>query len=491
MRTDVRSPYDSSAIASTVTGRVVALAEGLRDAGVPVSTGETIDAVRALAVVDLASRPVVRSALHTTLVKDDGQDEVFDRLFDLLFPRPSGPPAGTPPPGPGNGAAGSAAAGPDPGRDVAGATQDLEAVRDALADALRRGDAEGLAGLLADSVDRWSGIGDQDRSERHHVQRVLRRLGLDQVLRSLLRGEGERDDLDRRIDASEAAAMLAEVRRLVERLVAERVRQARGGDPTGDRSEDEPGSRPPGPDGLEDLAILRAGPDELAALRAAVRPLARRLATRLGRRRRRGHGGLDMRRTLRASMSSGGVPLSPALRQRSPSKPDLVVLCDVSGSVAQFAPFTLALLHALHAEFRRVRSWVFIDGVVEITDLLQRAPGVLDAPHLLGRHGLVAGDGRSDYARALRAYLTGWPDTVTPKTTVLVVGDARSHDRTPAVAEIAELHRQSRKLYWLNPEPAAEWDTDDSLMALYRAHCHGAYEVSTLRQLGECVAGIA
>ncbi|HYT11071.1 MAG TPA: VWA domain-containing protein, partial [Mycobacteriales bacterium] len=178
------------------------------------------------------------------------------------------------------------------------------------------------------------------------------------------------------------------------------------------------------------------------------------------------------------------------LRRRSPTRPDLVVLCDVSGSVAQFAPFTLALLHAMHQEFGRIRSWVFVDGVVEITDLLDAAPGVLDVHHLLSRRGLVAGDGRSDYGRAFGTFLGTWSDAVTPRTTVLVVGDARGHDRRPALVETAELRRRGRRLYWLNPEPAAEWDTGDSLMSAYALQCTGSWEVSTLRQLGDCVAAI-
>jgi hypothetical protein len=133
---------------------------------------------------------------------------------------------------------------------------------------------------------------------------------------------------------------------------------------------------------------------------------------------------------------------------------------------------------------------VFIDGIVEISDLLDRAPGVLDAHHLLGRRGLVSGDGRSDYARALASFLARWQDVISAKTTLIVVGDARSHDRRPAVAEMAELHRLSRRLYWLNPEPRGEWDTGDSLMAPYGIYAHGVYEVSTLRQLGDCVAAI-
>ena len=145
-------------------------------------------------------------------------------------------------------------------------------------------------------------------------------------------------------------------------------------------------------------------------------------------------------------MGTGGVPVQPVLRRRRPTKPDLIVLCDVSGSTAQFAPFTLTLLHAVHQEFRRVRSFVFIDGIVEITEILASSPGVLDPHHLLARKGLIAKDGRSDYRRAFTTFVDTWADAVTAKTTVIIAGDARSHNRVPAIAEVAELEHRARRL---------------------------------------------
>jgi len=197
-----------------------------------------------------------------------------------------------------------------------------------------------------------------------------------------------------------------------------------------------------------------------------------------------------MRRTIRASMGTGGVPVQPVLRRKRPTKPDLVVLCDVSGSTAEFAPFTLMLLHAVHQEFRRVRSFVFVDGIVEITDILDSSPGVLDPRQLLGRKGLVIHDGRSDYQRVLSTFLQTWGESVTAKTTVIIAGDTRSHRRDPATAELAELEHRGRRLYWLNPEPRHEWDTLDSCATEYGNHCTDFFEVSTIRQLMAAVTQI-
>ena len=429
------------------------------------STAEIIDGARALAQIDLTDRWQVRAALRVSMVKDPDHDDVFDLAFEALFRTP-------PPPGTGAGPAGSGAAG-ESGEVGEGGGDAVEQ----LAEALLTGDDAAVTRLLGDAVERWAGAED-GRTVEHHVQRVLRQVDLGRLYRRMLQPDPDADPLQRALQAAETDQQIEEIRRRIEAMVSALLGEADG--------------PPRVPESLADTPLLRAGPDDLVALRAAVRPLAARLATRLGRKaRRRGRGALDMRRTLRRSIGSGGVPLDVILKRRHPSKPDLVVLCDVSGSTAQFAPFTLALLHAMHQEFRRVRSFVFVDGIVEITDLLESAPGVLDPRHLLDRRGLLARDGRSDYALAFSLLLAGWPDAIGPRTTVIISGDARSHDRPDAVPQLAELGRLSRRLYWLDPEPRAEWDTGDSAMPAYADHCTDVFEVSTLGQLVECVARIA
>ena len=487
MRTNVRSAYDRPEPASTLVERVVRFASALRGEGASVSTGETIDAIQALRSIDLADRSIVRAALRSTLMKGEAYEATFGQLFDVYFPRPRASSSGHRHRDDSAGLAellGEAvdqhaptSANPDP------AVLDDAAFRDALARALREGADDVTVDLASSALDRWAGIGDNASTPRHHTERVLRRLDLDALFRAMLAGQAEKAEFDRRVDRAEALAGLASLRALLEELAAARL-------PGAQRLSVHERDRRRRPD-IEDVPILKATRDELIALRAAVRPLARRLATRLGRRHRKGRGRLDMRRTIRRSISTGGVPLDPAIRRRIPTRPDLVVLCDVSGSVATFVPFMLSLLHALHDEFPRVRSWVFVDGISEITEILQRSPGVLDPRHLLGRRGLIAADGRSDYARALGTFVATWPDAVTPRTTVLVVGDARSHDRRPAVDELAELRRLSRRLYRFNPEPRREWDDDDSRISLYGTKCSGVFEVSTLAQLEDCVARLA
>jgi hypothetical protein len=219
----------------------------------------------------------------------------------------------------------------------------------------------------------------------------------------------------------------------------------------------------------EQVDFLRASRNDMADLRRQVFPLARRLATRLTARRRLGRSGrLDFRRTVRASLATGGVPLVTHHRPHKPHKPELVVLCDVSGSVAGFAHFTLMLAYALSEQFTKVRSFAFIDTVDEVSRFF--TPGV-DVPEALSRMSseanLVWFDGHSDYGHSIEEFAARYPDAVGPRTSLLVLGDARNNYRATAVPTLRALVQRSRHAYWLNPEPQAYWGSGDSATAAY------------------------
>ncbi len=438
---------------------VLDLVRRLRAGGLPVSTSEALDAVDAMATVHIDDRSDVRTAMKATLVKDTSHEVLFARSFDAVFPRAQRSRDG----------------------DVPTVDGPLEAgdeqLMDDLVRAMREGDLGQIDELLDEAVERYAGTDKHTSTAGHHTQRALRRMNIPSLYRRYLEESDAESRYDRAIDAAEASAMIESMKVRMEGLVAGRLRDT---EIDVRQSLEDPEDRP----------LLLAGPDELAAMRLAMRPLARRLATRLGNKRRRSTSGLDMRRTIRASMGTGGVPVQPVLRRKRPTKPDLVVLCDVSGSTAEFAPFTLTLLHAVHQEFRRVRSFVFVDGIVEITDILDSSPGVLDPRQLLGRKGLIVKDGRSDYKHVLSTFLQTWGDSVTAKTTVIIAGDTRSHRRESATAELAEIEHRARRLYWLNPEQRHEWDTLDSCATEYRNHCTDFFEVSTIRQLISAVTQI-
>jgi uncharacterized protein with von Willebrand factor type A (vWA) domain len=222
-----------------------------------------------------------------------------------------------------------------------------------------------------------------------------------------------------------------------------------------------------------------------------VRPLARKLASRVGRQRRRNrYGSLDVRRTMRRSLDAGGIPLDPAWRRVRRTKPRLVMLCDISGSVAEFANFTLMLLHAMRAELAGLRAFVFVDGIAEVTRVFDEAEVALDPRLLVTVPGVIVGDGHSDYANALAAFVERHGGAVDAGTTVLVTGDARTNLRGSGVESLRAIRHRCRRLYWFNPEPAGEWDEPDSAVGEYRELCDGVFEVRNLTQLATAVAAI-
>ena len=183
----------------------------------------------------------------------------------------------------------------------------------------------------------------------------------------------------------------------------------------------------------EDVDFLTSSRDQIAAMRTVLEPLTRRLAGRLAaKRRHRRPGTLDFRRTMRASLSTGGVPVRPVFRKPHPAKPELFVLADISGSVSTFAAFTLQLTYALRSQFSRVRSFVFVDGIDEVTDALQQAADVVEATRQINATGSgVWFDGRSDYGHALSTFWDTWGEQVRRRTTVIVLGDARTNYHDP------------------------------------------------------------
>ena len=347
---------------------------------------------------------------------------------------------------------------------------------DALVEALRSGDDDALAALAGEAVEAYAGMETQEGGERYFLYRVMRALDLSNLLIAVMSRQRAADP---DASAGDLRNLRDDVRERLERyrkMLAAEVRRGTG---------------LVAPRRIEDLEVTSASTTELRQLRAAVRPLARKLASRIGQQRRRHRRGrLDVRRTLRRSLDAGGTPLDPAFRKARPTKPRLVVLCDISGSVAEFAHFTLMLLHALQAELAGLRAFVFVDGVAEVTSVLERAEVALDPRLLVTLPGVVAVDGHSDYQRALATFVDRHADALGPSATVLVAGDARTNYRGSGVESLRAIRRRCRRLYWFNPEPEAEWGDTDSELDAYRALCDGVFEVRSLTQLADAVAAI-
>ncbi|OYP13733.1 hypothetical protein CFC35_03885 [Streptomyces sp. FBKL.4005] len=446
---------------TAVADRITGLAAALRAHGVRIGTGETVDAARAVAALGLADRERLREGLAATLLHGPGQRALFDSVFDLYFPRGVGGPEDAP--------------------------RDREALRDRLADALAADDRALLARLAAEAVDGLGGYGGAPGSDGFSAYQTLERLRPQTLLarvRAEVRGGGGDGGgfADRLLD-DEIRRRIEEFRRMVGAEARRRVAERRGRDEIARRA-----VRPT----ADRVDFLYANREQLAELRRAVQPLARKLATRLAARRRRAaRGTIDLRRTLRSSLSTGGVPMRPVLRRRRPVRPELVLLCDVSGSVSGFSDFTMLLVQALHDQFGKVRVFAFVNRLDEVTGLLDHGradPDGLGA-RIRAEATLTGWHGSSDYGMALGEFAERYGAAVGPRTTVFVLGDARTNLSDPNLPAVRELARRARRVYWLNPEPRDRWGTGDSAAPAY-AELVEMHECRTARQLSGLIAGL-
>ncbi|MGH3188190.1 MAG: vWA domain-containing protein [Streptosporangiaceae bacterium] len=448
----------------------------LRQTGVPISLTEKIDAVRSLRHLPLAERDGVKSALRAALVKSHDHELAFDALFDLYFSPPvddlESPQPASQPPATLNGQNGSGA-GSLGSIDDAGLTE-------LLLSALRDGNDVMVRTIAGIFVDRHAGIEPgRPVAGTYYVFRTLRTIDPDKLMAGLVAAEpqtGDQSALLRRLQLDGHEARLQRLRQAVEAEVRRRLVADRGAEAVARTL------RHPLP---EDVDFLTSSREQIVAMRGVVEPLTRRLAGRLAEKRRhKRRGALDFRRTVRKSLGTGGVPVDPVFRKPRPAKPELFVLADISGSVSTFAAFTLQLMFALRSQFSRVRSFVFVDGIDEVTEVLQKAPDVIDATRHINAMGSgVWLDGRSDYGHAFESFWEQWGDQVRKRTTVIVLGDARTNYHDPAASVLKAVRQRAAHLFWLNPEPRAAWDSGDSVIASYLPFCDAVHECRNIRQL--------
>lgn len=444
----------------------------LREVGIPVSMVEAIDAAGAIEYTDLSDPQNLRATLGATLVKNARHYPAFDAAFDVFF--------GLRPAAFDDEGADAAEFGGAGGGGGAGSGGDGGALTDAMLEALMNGDAETLRRLVAAAVSMYAGMQPgRPVGGRYYSYRVLRRLESDELLARLLAAVGVQDgasDLDRQIASAEVEAMMTELRDAIDREITSRLVEDRGA------AQVAATRRVPL---IEDMNLMHATRDEIKEVERAVAPLARKLATRLSQRRKHGaKGRLDVRRTIRRSLAHGGVLLEPQFKPPRVSKPEFVILCDVSGSMATFARFTMQLAYAISSELSKVRVFAFIDGLDEVTDYFGSEIDFGEGLVRMSREAdLVRADGHSDYGRSFADMWERYGDAITSKSTVIVTGDARNNYREPGTVYLDRIAERARALFWLNPEPERFWDTGDSVMSRYAQACDHIEQVRTLRQL--------
>ncbi len=468
----------------------------LREAGLPVSLTENLDAMQAVRHIPLEDREAFKYALAATLVKNNAHWRAFETVFEVYFSYrgreyrivdDEGEPLSDEELAEMAELMGAEGQG---GQGGPGEAMSNEELAEMLYRALMEGDEALMRALARQSVTRFAGMEPgRPVGGTYYLYRTLRNLDLDGMLERLL--EQAQEDapapmsaLEQRLEEDEYQTRIEQLKKEIEAEIRRRLVADRGVEAMAKTL------RKPLP---EDVDFMHASREEMADLRKAIYPLTRKLAVRLTRKRRHGRKGpLDFRNTVRHSLSYGGVPAEPKFRYPKPAKPEIFVIADISGSVAAFARFTLHLVYAISNQFSKVRSFVFIDGLDEVTRFFEGVEDIGDAIHRVNTEAdVVWVDGHSDYGHAFEVFWNTYGKDVGPKTTVLILGDARNNYHASQSWVVKEIEHKARHVYWLNPEPRSYWDTGDSIVGEYAIHTDGAYECRNLRQLEAFVEKLA
>ena len=466
----------------------------LRNAGLPVSLTENLDAMEAVQHIPIEDREAFKYALAATMVKNNSHWRAFETVFEVYF----------------------SLRGPEyklvegdseldqmwremqeaqqkgEGKSGGGGMESLtpEEMMKLLMNALKNGDQGLMRALAKQAVQRFAGMEPgRPVGGTYYLYRTLRNLDLDGMQEKLMEAArqevgGELTPLEERLEKDEYESRIDQFKKEIEAEIRRRLVADRGAEAMAKTL------RKPLP---EDVEFMHASREEMQALKKSLYPLTRKLAARLARKRRHGRKGpLDFRSTVRHSLSYGGVPAEPKFKYPRPAKPELIVVADISGSVAAFARFTLMLVYALQGQFSKVRSFVFIDGIDEVTDFFKNTEDIQEAIHRVNTEAdVVWVDGHSDYGHAFEVFWDKWGKEVGPKTTVLLLGDARNNYHASQAWVVKNIRQKARHVYWLNPEPKSYWNTGDSIVGDYGTHTDGVYECRNLRQLEAFVEKLA
>jgi uncharacterized protein len=454
----------------TFPAHVLRFGEELRAEGVAIGTSELNDAFAALREIEWNELGAFREALAATLAKSPEDRRVFDLVFERFFFRVAEGEALR------QGVREAAAGDGEEEHDgiTGGERIDFDNLREQVLRAIREGDEAAMRDLARLAIAAFGRRGQGSGVLGVDVQRIRRALGL----RSEPGGpvQEDRGELPPPpISRDQIRRFELHLRRELERMQIERTQAL-------------PPSRP-----LNELdRALPSGPlQDLAAVHRVVTQLKRRLATQghelRGHRR---HAHVDVRRTMRASLQTGGVPVVLKYRPKRPRRPELYVLCDVSTSVTSASVFFLSVLHALHDSFRKMRSFVFVERISEVTDVFERERSFKAVSDAISKDAGVADvSGYTDYGRVWREFLEMVQDELHPRATVIVLGDARTNGRDPRADVFAKVAAHAGRTFWLNPEPRLYWNYGDSVISAYEQFCE-AYECWTTRQLEDFVRAL-
>src|SRR3954466_3300799 len=434
--------------------RVIDLADALRKEGMAVGTSELLDAFEALHHVSWTAQADFKEALAATIAKSQEDRRVFELVFDRFFFRAVEKEA--------------IQRGLSDQPYEGGERLDMDELRERIRDVVREGNEGEMRDSARLAIAAFGRQGEGSGVIGVDVQRIRRSLDL--------KGESPHPGRERdpnSVPQNRLREFERHLRRELERGLIERTQ-----------------SLPPAKPLSEFDRALPSGPlQDLAAVHRTVMLLKRRLATQGHEARGRKKGAVvDVRRTMRASLETGGVPVALRYRPKRPRRPELYVLCDVSTSVTSASVFFLSVLHALHDAFRKLRLFVFVERIAEVTDIFERERSFKEiSPAIATEPGVADVSGYTDYGRVWLEFHDQIVDELDPRSTVIILGDARTNGREPQARAFARVSEHAGRTFWLNPEPRLYWNYGDSVMRAYEPYCDGVFECWTTKQLEQFV----
>jgi uncharacterized protein with von Willebrand factor type A (vWA) domain len=458
----------NSASPSASSDQLLAFVQYLRGRKIPVSPADTLDAVEVAELTGYADKTLLKNGLAAALAKSKDELTLFEAAFEEYFhPNAQQPRANQAPHRTDSDSDNPSPTG-EPSLDAQQAEPNLDPLEglrgNALFDALESQDETALSVAIETAAAEAKVEEISLFTQRgQYVRKILDALG-DEALR----------EAAIEFEQSEPAAFEA-VQALREQLrerVRDRVERAyliHASAATEDLLDES----------LSKLKLGNVDHSQMARLKRLMDRMARKLAARHGRRRRRfRRGKLHVAETVRRAIPTDGVPFHPRWRKTERKRPQIMAICDVSGSVAAYAKFLLMFLYALQDVLPRTRSFAFSAALGEVSDLFAQLP----VEQAIERVNLKYG-GATDYGRALQDFSNLALAEVNNATTVIILGDARNNQADPRVDLLAEIKARAKQVIWLNPESLRLWGTGDSEMLLVKRHCHLVKECNNLKQL--------
>jgi hypothetical protein len=464
--------------------KVIEFTNLLRKSGVRVSVAEGLDAFLAIEELSIDDRELFKDALRATMVKRGDEIPTFDELFELFF----------------SGFYDSLRSSfGDIGEQMQGEGVDLDHLLQQLAEMLAEMDGDADLGELAKA------LLTQDLSALENlIRQAAEQAGIDRIENMLQVGffsrrtneqldvegaMGEIESLTERMagmglsdeDQEGMKKLIQKLQELMRKTVknfVEQELQTRNHDYMEKFRKEM----------LQEKSFYHLTEDEIARMREVVNRLAQRIKNVLSIRKKRiKRGKLDLHNTLRRNMAHGGIPFEVVYKHRRKDRPKLVILCDVSSSVANVSRFMLQFMYGLQESFNKIHSYVFVSDLGDVTPVFQERDVNAAIEKALDGGDVINVYTRSNFGKAFHDFWKDHLSAVDNKTTVLILGDARNNYNDPKAWCLRDIHNKAKNVVWLNPESPSAWGFGDSVMDRYLPYCDIVEECRNLRQLSRIV----